>query len=152
MDARSADYRSPVAIAQPFTAFAAVRLEHIYDRVLFGDATSINWSPAEVAETGRKYMRLGSLYGDGSVDFTSKQLFTGLANGAASIIKYNGALDKTGDAGALGIALGSNVFTQAGASMGVPRAYELIIYDSGIYDVNNLVLAEADINEHYDIF
>jgi len=147
VDTRSADYTSPVAIAQPFTAFATVRLENIYDRVLFG---GINWSPAEVTETGRKYMRLGNLYGDLSVDFTSKQLFTGLANGAASIINYNGDLDKTGNAGSATITLGSNIFTQTGASMGTPRAYELIVYDSGVY--TDLGTVESEINDHYGIF
>tara|TARA_R100000951_G_scaffold23002_2_gene19060 strand:- start:1480 stop:6105 length:4626 start_codon:yes stop_codon:yes gene_type:complete len=151
MDCTSAQYVSVVDVDQPFTA--AVTLNQGGTERIFQDG-GFFWSP-----TGYYHQRFfaGSpgVQIIGTSDFVegSKHVVSVMADGADTVLHYDGVQDATGNPGLGGVEDGTTLFTQGGtppiSNNGTDRAYEMIVWGSD--QLANLQSIHQDMAEGYDV-
>lgn len=139
-----ANYVSPVAIAQPFTAFVVAKVL-AFGRLTFGN---VLWSPNA---TNQRINAGAELIGSQAVDFNAQNLWVVKADGSSSVMRLNGAADASGSIGSNGIITTTEIFTQPDpASSGARQAYEFVIFGSD--QSANFAGIESNINTHYSIY
>lgn len=150
MDCSGAQYVSVVDVDQPFTAAVTLN-QGGTERILMG--TAFFWSP-----TGYYHQRFRAggtqIFGNSEFVEGKKHVLSVKADGANTVLHYDGVQDATGDPGTQGIEDGNtHLFTQSGTppipSNGTDRAYEMIVWGSD--QLTNLPSIHQDMAEGYDV-
>ena len=151
MDCTGAQYVSVVDVDQPFTA--AVTLNQGGTERIFQDG-GFFWSP-----TGYYHQRFfaGSpgvqMYGTSDFEEGRKHVLSVMADGADTVLYYDGVQDSTGNPGPQGVENGTTLFTQGGtppiSNNGTDRAYEMIVWGSD--QLSNLQAIHQDMAEGYHV-
>lgn len=151
IDCTGAQYQSVVDVDQPFTA--SVTLNQGGTERIFQDG-GFFWSP-----TGYYHQRFfagsGGVQMAGTSDFVEgrKHVVSVMADGADSVLHYDGVQDATGNPGPQGVEDGTFLFTQSGtpppSNNGTDRAYEMIVWGSD--QLTNLQAIHQDMAEGYDV-
>lgn len=151
MDCTGAQYQSVVNVEQPFTAAVTLN-QGGTERILQGGG--FFWSP-----TGYYHQRFFAgtpgVQIIGTSDFVEgrKHVVSLMADGADTVLHYDGVQDGTGNPGPQGVEDDTFLFTQAGtppiSNNGTDRAYEMIVWGSD--QLANLQAIHQDMAEGYEV-
>jgi hypothetical protein len=151
MDCTSSQYVSVVDVDQPFTA--SVTLNQGGTERIF-QAGGFFWSPTSYYHQ-RFFAGSPGVQITGTSDFVEgrKHVVSVMADGADTVLHYDGVQDATGNPGTQGVGDGTFLFTQSGtpppSNNGTDRAYEMIVWGSD--QLANLQSIHQDMAEGYDV-
>ena len=144
IETNTAVYTNVVQVNQPFTVFAAARLDGTR-RLLNGSAFYSPTGNYQRFSAGIQLNGTAGLWTAGT-----QNLHVVLANGENTELRINGTADVTGNAGTNFLSTTTEIFTQDGGVNGTDRAFEMIIYGSD--QSANYTGIENNINAYYDIY